>query len=187
MKQWLQSAGILTLMLAFSTIGFSQAPPPAQVPVITPLKLQVVITKYDGEKKMSSLPYSLSLGSNDAATTLKIGTQVGVPTVSSTISDGRLSSQNTQVAYTYYDVGIQIDCRAVTTADGRYRLDLSITDKSLYPDQAQTRTSAIPTLRSFASNSSIVLRDGQTTQFSTATDRVTGEVFRVDVTLTVDR
>lgn len=43
----------------------------------------------------------------------------------------------------------------------------------------------IPTFRTFTSSQTLILKDGQTTQFTTATDRVSGEVTKVDVTLTV--
>lgn len=40
-------------------------------------------------------------------------------------------------------------------------------------------------MRSFRSASTLVLRDGQTRQFTAATDRVNGEVVRIEVTLRV--
>jgi hypothetical protein len=39
--------------------------------------------------------------------------------------------------------------------------------------------------RSFTMTNSMLMRDGQTVQFATATDKVTGETIRVDVTLSV--
>jgi hypothetical protein len=43
----------------------------------------------------------------------------------------------------------------------------------------------MPVFRSFRSTNTLVLRDGQTRQFTAATDRVSGEVVRIDVTLNV--
>ena len=43
----------------------------------------------------------------------------------------------------------------------------------------------LPALRSFRFTNSLVLKDGQTAQFTTAVDKVTGVVTKVDVTLTV--
>ena len=43
----------------------------------------------------------------------------------------------------------------------------------------------IPSFRSFRTSFSVMLRDGQTTQHTSATDPVTGEVIRIDVTLNV--
>jgi hypothetical protein len=42
-----------------------------------------------------------------------------------------------------------------------------------------------PVTRTFQSANTLVLRDGQTRQFTTATDRVSGEMARVDVTVRV--
>jgi hypothetical protein len=43
----------------------------------------------------------------------------------------------------------------------------------------------VTALRSFRFSNSFVLKDGQTAQFITAVDKVTGVVTKVDVTLTV--
>jgi hypothetical protein len=40
-------------------------------------------------------------------------------------------------------------------------------------------------LRTFNTEATLYLRDGQTAQYAMATDPVTGEVLKVDVTLTV--
>ena len=42
----------------------------------------------------------------------------------------------------------------------------------------------IPAFRSFTSTFNVLLKDGQTAQHTAATDPVSGEVLRVDVTLT---
>ena len=44
---------------------------------------------------------------------------------------------------------------------------------------------AIPTFKSFLSTNTVILKDGQTMQYTTATDKVTGEVTKVDVSVTV--
>jgi hypothetical protein len=43
----------------------------------------------------------------------------------------------------------------------------------------------VPTFRSFRSSNVVVLKDGQSTEFAAATDKISGEVVKVDVTLTV--
>ena len=40
-------------------------------------------------------------------------------------------------------------------------------------------------IRSFRLSNRVILRDGQSTQFSAATNRITGETVRIDVTLNV--
>jgi hypothetical protein len=57
----------------------------------------------------------------------------------------------------------------------------------VYPDDKAMPGGAggSPSFRSFRAINSMVLKDGQTAQFTTATDKVTGETVRIDVTLTV--
>ena len=43
----------------------------------------------------------------------------------------------------------------------------------------------LPVIRSFRASNNVVLKDGQTRQFTAAADRITGEVVKVDVTLKV--
>ena len=47
------------------------------------------------------------------------------------------------------------------------------------------RAPGVPVFRSFESSNTLVLRDGQSRQYTAAADRVTGESIRVDVALTV--
>jgi hypothetical protein len=43
----------------------------------------------------------------------------------------------------------------------------------------------VPAFRTFTSSFSVLLRDGQTAQHTAATDPVSGEVLRIDVTVNV--
>ena len=58
-------------------------------------------------------------------------------------------------------------------------------------DQLSTRRTpaqtlkGIPAFRNFTSNFNILLKDGQTAQYASATDPVSGETLKVDVTLNV--
>ena len=42
-----------------------------------------------------------------------------------------------------------------------------------------------PILRSYQSNNSVVLKDGESQRFTTASDRISGETVSAEVTLTV--
>jgi hypothetical protein len=42
-----------------------------------------------------------------------------------------------------------------------------------------------PWFQSFRTNQTMILKDGQTTQYTTAADNVSGEVVKIDMTLTV--
>jgi type II secretory pathway component GspD/PulD (secretin) len=99
-----------------------------------------------------------------------MGSQVPVPVAADSIE--------------YKSVGTNIDCSATSTDDGRFQVQLSIEDSSV----AERRNSDFPpTLRSFSASNMVVLKDGQTTQFSAAADKTTGEVVRVDITMTVEK
>jgi hypothetical protein len=168
------------------------AAPPAAAPVSTPLiregallKVQIVVSRYQGEKKISSQPYTLSVTANGPRATLRMGTQVPVP-LGPTVAgpDGKAPP----VMYNYKDVGASIDCVARTLDDGRYRLELSMDDSSVAGEEQSSQLSVkgVPQFRSFRiSGETAVLRDGQSTQLTSAAEKVTGEVVKVDVTLNV--
>jgi hypothetical protein len=148
------------------------------------LKVQVVISRYQGEKKISSQPYTLSVSSNGPRATLKMGTQVPVlagPTVPG--PDGKPLPQ----AFNYRSVGATIECTARSLDDGRYRLDLTLDDSSVVADDPgpQPFTKGVPQFRSFQIVGATVLRDGQSAQLTTAAEKVTGEIAKVDVTINV--
>ena len=170
------------------------APAPAPLPALVPppapkdaalLRVQVVISRYQSEKKISSQPYTLSVTANGPRATLRMGTQVPVlasPAVSG--PDGKALPQ----AYNYRSVGATIECTARSLEDGRYRLEFTVDDSSVVADDASSPplTKGVPQFRSFQiSGATAVLKDGQTTQLTTAAEKVTGEVAKIDVTVTV--
>lgn len=141
----------------------------------TQLKVDVVINRYKGETKTSSLPFMLWVNVGPFRAEIHMGVDVAVP--------------QSAGSFQYRKVGTNISCSA-QGVDTRYMLDLQIEDSSIYrPEQAQGAASVTlgdyPAFRSFSSNTRPVLRDGQTVQFTMATDKVTAEVIKVDVTATV--
>ena len=185
---------MLVFALAFTVVARAQekpAAPPAAKPSATPatpLKLVVVISRYQGEKKVSSLPYTLSVNAPGAPQSnhanLRMGAKIPVMTMAMPVLDGK---QMAGGPVQYQDVGTNIDCDATTLEDGRYRLSLSVEDTSIYPDAVADKgvVPGNPSFRSFRATDSMVLKDGGTAQFTTATDKVSGEIVKVDVTLTV--
>lgn len=140
------------------------------------LKLQLVLGRYQGEKRISSMPYALQLVANEREiTNLRMTTDVPVP--------------NPAGGHNYRSVGTSIDCRAFTASDGVYRLHVTLNDTSVrlpeQKDAAAASAVAAPSFRSFTANFTILLRDGQTAQYTSATDPASGEVLRVDATLSV--
>ena len=160
-----------------------------QTAMIKPLKVQIVISKYQGDKKVSSMPYSLSVNSNDGkGARLRMGTQVPLPTVAAPVIDGK-PMEVFGGPVQYKEIGTYIDCAAELLPDGRFQLVLAVEDSSVYTDNGAgapgQQRMTMPAIRSFKLTNTAVLRDGETTQFTTATDRLTGEVTKIDVTLTV--
>ena len=187
---------VLTIALAAPLAAAAQekekpapAPAPKASPPVMPLKLQITISRYQGEKKISSMPYSLSMNAaaqppNNFAN-LRMGTKIPVmiaSAVDAKLPDGKPIPQAIQ----YQDVGTNIDCRATALDDGRYLLSITVDDSSVYPDeQLPGGSKGNPAFRSFRASNWMVVRNGETGQFTTATDKVTGETVKVDVTLTV--
>ena len=142
-----------------------------------PLKIQLTLARYQGDKKLSSTPYTLWVTANEPRTTkLRMGVQIPVPTGTA--------------GFNYRNVGTDIDCTAGTGANGTYKLGLTVSDSSVYFSDrdrpaAATPESSQPSFRSFTATFNILLRHGQSAQYTTATDQVSGEVMKIDATLTV--
>ena len=171
---------------------FGQVPPPGiptpagaptstQAPSTT-IKLQVVLSRYDGDKKLSSLPYTLSLVPGRSGS-LRSGAEVPVPTTSSTTTTG--DKPATTTAYTLQQIGTQIDAIVNATSDGKYNLKLTVTDRFTGAPDPQSRVPNVPSFRNVVIASEAILANAETMQFTTATSPTSNEVFKVDVTLTV--
>ena len=182
---------VFAFALASSVIVRTQekpAPPPAAKPAASamPLKIQVLVSRFQGEKKLSSLPYTLSVNAGSRAT-LRMGAKVPVMMMMAANMPKDLPQGG---PVQYQDVGTSIDCNVWPILDdGRFRLEITIDDSSVYgegPNPTDNKPApGNPSFRSFRASDSMVLRDGQTSQFTTATDKVSGEIVKVDVTLTV--
>lgn len=176
------------------------APPvtPAPPSRIVPLQIDLVIARYTGEKadkKVSSVPYSLSVNATDGpsqfrpVTRLRMGGRVPISTFAPPVDqNGKPIGAAGGVPVQYQDVGTNIDSRAGILPDGLFDVVITIEENSLAQNTQLAGAQGIPTLpviRSMTAANNLVLRDGQTRQFTAAADRVTGEVVKVDVTLRV--
>jgi hypothetical protein len=161
----------------------SEAKVPDTSKNIVPLKVTVVFYEYDGEKKLSTLPYVLLLKTDESSRyvgKVRIGVKVPIWT------GGKES------AIQYQDVGSNLDCFAQLAEDGRYMLDLSLERSSIYPNSSEYPAASKPDeqphqplVRQFRANLALMLRDGQTTQNTVATDPLNGHTVKVEVTLNV--
>lgn len=165
-----------------------QLPQPSTGKPTASLKVSLVFSRYQGEKKLSSAPYTIWATADNSLTRLRLGTQIPVP---STLIGKE--GERTQ-SYSYRDVGTNIDCQAIATSDGGYKLSLTITDSSVYyPDQSDpavrssTAASGAPAFRNFNSSFILLIKDGQTVQSTSVTDPVTGQVIKLDATVNVQK
>jgi hypothetical protein len=156
----------------------------AKTPV--PVKVQVVFTEYDGEKKVSSMPYTFMVIADEKmggyySTSLRTGIRVPIEI------DGK--DQKT----TYMDLGSNIDCGVRSEDDGRYRVYLSFERSSLYPNKSAegerlvSEPNGLPLLRQFRSSENFILKDGQTIENLSSTDPLNGHSLRVSVTINAQK
>src|SRR5262245_43476290 len=78
---------------------------------LIPLKVQIVVSRYDGDKKISSLPYVLSVNANDRMpSVLRMNAQVPLPQM--TMPDLGPGPSPFAAPITYKEIGTAIDCTA---------------------------------------------------------------------------
>ena len=194
MKRWLLAAVIAAFAVTNALAQDIPKPTPQEKPAggaasMVPLNVQLVLSRYQGEKKISSMPYMLGVLTNAQKTSLRVGTQVPVVTTVFGPKIEGTPAMIPQQSYTYRDVGTNIDCSAQSLGSGQFSLNITVEDSSIQLDRSQGAGDQkqalrdVPAFRSFRVAFATVLRDGQTMQFASATDPVSGEVLRVDVTL----
>jgi len=158
---------------------------------VIPLKLQLLLTEYDGTKKIASLPYTMSLTAtpenkpSGGFAQLRDGVRVPVLTGSKT---GENSMQ-------YIDVGTNIDVRAAHTEGELYTAEFRIERSSLVARTENNQAkewapgdpspSSQPVIRDFRNDFTMELRDGRGNEATVASDPMTGHVLKVEVLLSV--
>lgn len=200
MKNSLRILGVVILTLVLAGVAPRQVgavPSTGQQAVGVPvtLKLTIVIARYNGEKKVGSLPFQVmvipgALPERDGdRTELQTGARIPVPTTTfAAASPGGLPNQP-QTSYSYQQFGTNISASARGVDGTAYNIGLNVTDSQLLsesPEQVQyAQGLRMPRYQSFTSSNRLILRDGQTVQYTAATDKTSGEVIKLDVTLNV--
>jgi type II/III secretion system protein len=185
----IMTAALAVLTTATLVAQDAQPAAPSRPGSPVSLKLSLVFSRYQGEKKISSVPHTLWATATDGRTptTLRLGTQIPVPT---TIFGKE--GEKTQ-SYNYRDVGTNIDVNASNAQDGFYKIQITITDSSVYyPDQSETAARTVastgaPAFRNFNSSFTLMMKDGQTAQSTAVTDPVSGQTIKLDATLNVQK
>src|SRR5258705_511898 len=135
--------------------------PPSQ------LKIQVLLTEFEGERKVASLPYVFTTVMDEdqhgmSQASLRLG--ISVPLLVQT-KEGNTQTQ-------YQDVGTNIDCRAKRYEDGRFKLTFAVERSSVYEPgstgekgmPAESGKASTPVLRRYSSSFDMLLGDGQSAQ-----------------------
>jgi len=172
-KNILMMLALLAVMAFAAVAQEPKAKPDPLTPSVTPLRVQVVLAEYDGEKKVSSLPYSFTVNADErrARPGSLIRNGVRIPVI--TAKD----------QFTYVDIGTNVDCSATLQEDGRYKLQMTLDRSSVSSESSGG--SGTPVIRQFRMDLNPVLKDGQTVESVASTDPLTGHVYHVSVTLNV--
>ena len=196
LRNTLVGAVVAVVAVAGGPRAIAQQAP--KVKPITPTKVDVVITRLQGEKKVASLPFTLfvSADSEYGGTSVRMG--VDVPVGATTVTTGRetpvgsrgsTTTSETSSKVEYRHVGTSIDCSTTRLDDGRFQVNLQIQDSSVFTADVEGRAAlkaADPmAFRTFSMQNRLILREGVPQQFTMATDKISGETLRVDVTLSV--
>jgi len=149
-----------------------------------PVKVQLVFAEYDGDKKISSMPYVFSVLANERGvdgTSVRTGVRVPI----------EIDSKDSKT--TYLDLGSNIDCRVKIEDDGRFLVSLTMERSALYPNKSPegerlvAEPNGLPLIRQFRTNENLLLKDGQTSETTLSTDPLNGHTMRVSVTLNVQK
>jgi len=159
---------------------------PTETKKVVPIKVVVVVTELDGAKKISSLPYSFFVNSDDSGNrgTSQVRVGLRVPVATGPASNGG------PMTFQYMDIGTNIDCMALTAGEGRFKLALSVErsyltaiegNKSLAGEGVNV-SSGNPIVQHFSSSYNLLIRDGQTVEATSTTDPISGRVLQISVT-----
>jgi hypothetical protein len=160
-----------------------------------PLTVDIVVSRFSGEKadkKISSAPYTMAVTARPGVvvqsaplSSIRMGNRVPISTsVFPAGNDSRTPPPIT--SFQFQDVGVNIDGRASARPDGRYDILLGIEETTVAPTPPQVQgvqTASPPVIRTLRFNDTVVVREGETRQFTAATDRVTGETVKIEVTV----
>ena len=161
---------------------------------LTPLDVEVVLSRYQGDQRVSSLPFQLSVNAThpDAMpreTRLRMGAQVPLPTQAQPTVDGKPIPGMLQAnPVQYKEIGTSIDAYARDLGDGSFEVVVTVSETSVYtPPQREAAVMGLPVLRTYMASNNLIFKSGQTKQFTLAADRISGETLKVDVTVRLSK
>jgi hypothetical protein len=144
------------------------------------LRLEVVMTRSQGDAVIARLPYRLLFNEGDPGARVYGGLQLPIVV--------RHQGSNTVM---FKNAGGEVRAKAWGIEEGLFKVELSAELGGVYPSNGDAAAEeaegapAAPVLRSFSANPTITLRDGQSMVFFESADPITGETARAEVTLHV--
>jgi hypothetical protein len=177
-------AGVFAILLLAASIGKAQNEPKEKPKrIVIPVRVQIQLTELEGDKKIAVLPYSfLAQAEKKDFPSFDNALRVGV----------RFPSPDKDGKPSYIDIGSNVDCGVAAKDDGLFEVRLNYERSSLYANKKgqdgvsipDTTQPIVPTMRTA---SIVLVKDGQTAQIVSAADPLNGHIFRIDVTLTVQK
>jgi hypothetical protein len=170
--------GIWATLLAVLTPAWAQETP-AKAPEATKppgkrLRVEFQETRLRGESTTATRATTLALHADAEGASVSVGSQVPISVAGREATTTLIKS-----------VGVNGRAKVETLPDGRYRLDAHFEESSVLAPGGEASTSGDnPILVVVRGESKLVLREGETVPFASAVDPVTGEVVRVDLTVT---
>jgi hypothetical protein len=156
----------------------------------TPIKVQIVFTEFEGDKKIKSLPYVMYMNAPDSSelragwVKFRIGSRLPIYV-------GKNEMQ-------YMDVGTNVDARSAYTGDGHVLLQMTLerswvegevsvpmTKSDSSPSDPSGGHFQEPIVRGFKSELDLKLREGQPVESNMATDPISGRVLKVEISFAV--
>lgn len=199
MKQMLWAMAVIVGVVMAAGAGYAQAPtPPAGAasaaqqkpePVVIPLKVTVVITRYNSDKAqtvVSRMPFEVWVNTGSSST-LQARSEVPVPTTTFVTPEGGNKAAPV-TSFNYRSIGTGLTVGATALSDGRFSVAVSIDDSHIVPAPEFVDPSVggpRTANQSLRNQATTILRDGQTVQHSLTSDRLSGDLTRVDVTVNV--
>ena len=174
---------VVSALMMTEAVAVRAQEKPAPLPITT-LKVLVVLSRYDGDRKLASMPYTLMVNAGDPNNRVTLRMGVALP-IAGVGKDGAAT-------ISMHDIGTNMDCSAAPADGGRFRISLAVNHSSVYEIDQKHLQATVPRpgdsaqlIRQFTSSFMLLLRDGETGQSIAATDPVTGEVMKIDVTVNI--
>jgi hypothetical protein len=173
--------GSIAVVLLAATVCVAQD---RTSPPDVPLRITVVFNEYDGSKKIASLPYEMPCKASvrHDPSALQMGFRVPYKVKQDEIQ--------------FMNVGTHIDCQsALPDERGHFLIQLAVEHNTVYAPAGPNKAvewrpgEGLPEDPVFAGIQAnlrdLLLHDGQTLEALTATDPVSGHLWKVEVTLNV--